>query len=399
MSAKEKAPGVVPGEKSPPKERTPMKCQVPGCPKRDAFERTCSNPTCKKKLHLDCYTSLVVEKHKVEPLADPINDVPLYACSKTCYNKVNKLFMDQPTTKVPWNKDGKNGHEDPNHSEKIILDWLVKEGNYIAFRGKDNKGTRKQDYAKHISSLIKDAGCRVDRTPAAVLSKINGYQDSFRRANDWANNTGQGVLETDGRSSFEEAIKKRCPFYFLLEPVMKDRASSRPAVTTGNLMEKAAAASKSNDDDSSLSSIESDTVEVVGVAAGETDSKPLAKQQSSASKRSISSVSKSSAKKKRKKSHGDHDLSSLMETIIETQSSTKAAAVAETARHNKVMETMQHEKMEWQSKKANLEYAEELLQKKKQFLEQGFHPRDICNLVPDMRKLFKAHELEDSDEE
>jgi hypothetical protein len=31
-----------------------------------------------------------------------------------------------------WTNDGKEGLEDPNTSEKVLLDWLLLEGNYVS---------------------------------------------------------------------------------------------------------------------------------------------------------------------------------------------------------------------------------------------------------------------------
>jgi hypothetical protein len=42
--------------------------------------------------------------------------------------------------KPTWSNDGENGMDDPNTSEKILLDWLLVEGNYAnKWRGKDSK--------------------------------------------------------------------------------------------------------------------------------------------------------------------------------------------------------------------------------------------------------------------
>eukprot|EP00978_Attheya_sp_CCMP212_P009532 scaffold22545_cov61-Attheya_sp.AAC.3 len=42
-----------------------------------------------------------------------------------------------------WSNDCANGPDDPKNSERILLDWLVTEGNYVRFRGKGNSGTTK----------------------------------------------------------------------------------------------------------------------------------------------------------------------------------------------------------------------------------------------------------------
>ena len=60
-------------------------------------------------------------------------------------------------------------------------------------------------------------------------------EHTWRRAHDWANETGQGVKENEGIESFEAKVKQYCSFYFILYDVMVDRSSSRPSVLTDNL--------------------------------------------------------------------------------------------------------------------------------------------------------------------
>ena len=31
---------------------------------------------------------------------------------------------------IPWNKDGKNGEEDPNTSITLLIKWLTKQGSH-----------------------------------------------------------------------------------------------------------------------------------------------------------------------------------------------------------------------------------------------------------------------------
>ena len=67
-----------------------------------------------------------------------------------------------------------------------------------------------------------------------MLSKIQYIKKSWKRAHDWAQETGQGVLETDP-DGFEEAIIKYCCFYYVLLDVMQDRASLKVVLTTDKI--------------------------------------------------------------------------------------------------------------------------------------------------------------------
>ena len=75
---------------------------------------------------------------------------------------------------------------------------------------------------------------RCNRTGKLVLSKIQYIEKSWKRAHDWAQETGQGVLETDPHG-FEEAVMKYCRFYYVLLDVMQDRASSKALLTSDEL--------------------------------------------------------------------------------------------------------------------------------------------------------------------
>jgi hypothetical protein len=80
---------------------------------------------------------------------------------------------------MAWNKDGKLGPNDPNHSERILIDWLTTPGNYSMFRGNDNRGTRKRQYALLIANKIKAAGVRRVRTKKDVIKKSSMWKVPF----------------------------------------------------------------------------------------------------------------------------------------------------------------------------------------------------------------------------
>ena len=72
------------------------------------------------------------------------------------------------------------------------------------------------------------------RTTAVVLGNIRHIEGSWRKVHDWANCTGQGVVEDDPYG-FEAEVRKRCRFYYTIHDVMQDRSSSRAVATTENL--------------------------------------------------------------------------------------------------------------------------------------------------------------------
>ena len=116
----------------------------------------------------------------------------------------------------------------------FLLDWWSTGNNYRKYRGKNNKGTKKMRYCESIATECNKIS-RCKRTANSVRAKIMGMEQSWRKAHDWAGETGQGVKDTEGQFSFEEGVKSYCSFYFFLHNVMVDRCSSRPAATTETL--------------------------------------------------------------------------------------------------------------------------------------------------------------------
>ena len=165
----------------------PVKCGAVSCPMPQAILLTCSGPGCAKNVHAACYQRAILDKFKVDKLVDPVRKCLLYVCSKTCYNKVEKTIVNQPN-RIPWDKDGKNGPEDPINSLSILLQWMLTEGNYNRFRGHDNGGKRKVSFGVQLSLLMKEKGCRVECSGEAVLKKIQEIESKFIKAHDWVNN-------------------------------------------------------------------------------------------------------------------------------------------------------------------------------------------------------------------
>ena len=167
----------------------------------------------------------------------------MVACTKKCYERAKA----GPSRRLPWSSDGKDGDNDLNNSERILLDWLLEPGNYNKFRGKGNSGTTKQQYCQQIAEKMNAAGVRVKRDFKQVLSKIHHMESSFRKAHTFANTeTGQGLKEGDP-GSFKEKVEGICPHYDDLYDIMADRSNTKPRAMTEDIL--ASSASSSDDDE------------------------------------------------------------------------------------------------------------------------------------------------------
>lgn len=112
---------------------------------------------------------------------------------------------------MPWNKDGKNGLDDPNTSEPVILDWWTTSGNYSDFCNGAG-GRKKIEVMADLSKKIANAGCVKERTDHDILMKIQHWEKCCKKAHDFADNTGKDIKERDGVETFEELVRKHFKF-------------------------------------------------------------------------------------------------------------------------------------------------------------------------------------------
>jgi hypothetical protein len=141
--------------------------------------------------------------------------------------------------RIPWEKDGAGGENDPSNSMNILLEWMTIDGgkNYERYQGKSNNGMTKKDFGDIIAEKMNKAGVKVPRLGKHIVNKIEYLEKSFKSAHDFAfTSTGAGLMETD-EGTFQDAIKKKCLYYDELLPIFTDRASARPQVSNFSLNE------------------------------------------------------------------------------------------------------------------------------------------------------------------
>jgi len=128
--------------------------------------------------------------------------------------------------RVPWHTDGPTPEL---NSMVVIIDWLMTDGNYSHWQGRDKQnGTTKVGITNELSQLFKAKGITVDRPERDIHIRINRLEQQFRSAKDWLNQTGASVTCEE---SIKAAVINKCPYYYVLEDVMHDRASSMPLST------------------------------------------------------------------------------------------------------------------------------------------------------------------------
>jgi hypothetical protein len=229
MSSQPKQSGALP------------KCDMRYC-KNTGVTFPCANTDCIKLVHEECYLTLLATLN-LERLSDNGGEVMVVVCTKACYLKVSTTGK-----KDYWNRDGPKGRDDPNNSERILLDWLLVPGNYDKYRGEGNHGKNKLAYCQDISDLIAAAGCQHPRDKRKVKCKIEYLEKAFRSGYAWkTSETGEGLAETDN-VTYKQKLYIKCEHFDELEPIMAPRSATCPEMTSADF---------DNDDD--MSSVSEDS--------------------------------------------------------------------------------------------------------------------------------------------
>ena len=147
-----------------------MICTRRGCKMQTENDllKVCSAPDCLKCIHVPCFEMYLGQRHLFKLLPGEV------VCTMACYNRLVLV------TKLTWTNDGKDGKDDPNTSEAILLQWMLTEGNYgMKWRGKRNRGVTKKQLADNIARLINYKGVQLKRNGAQIQSKIEHMEKQF----------------------------------------------------------------------------------------------------------------------------------------------------------------------------------------------------------------------------
>ena len=133
-------------------------------------------------MHYNCFKKFILEKNKLD---DPFEgDYDAACCSKLYLTKAikqGKNKMDDANINIPWDKDGKNGPNDPQNLLAILLDRLTTLGNYGKLKGHNANRATKIRIVGEISNKINAAGVRKERTTKSVLSKIDHLIRQYKK--------------------------------------------------------------------------------------------------------------------------------------------------------------------------------------------------------------------------
>eukprot|EP00984_Skeletonema_dohrnii_P015621 scaffold6776_cov99-Skeletonema_dohrnii-CCMP3373.AAC.18 len=254
-----------------------FKCSVRGCKlgKNPTPKDTCAanalegKTKCLRKVHTPCFEHLVVKGSKGQiPRADPEGDLAgKVFCTLGCY----KAYMKANTPGTGWGKDGKDGPNDPNCSENLLVKhFLSSERHYGEFRRPPN-GQTKIDICTKWAAFINGCGVQKKRTGKDIQNKIETIEKQMKLAYDWSNTqTGIGVKDGTLFGNFDECIKEHCKFWFELIPAFIQRAGMKPLATTDDILNRLDG-STDNDEESGSSDIDSDDGVVLVLSSDDED--------------------------------------------------------------------------------------------------------------------------------
>ena len=96
-----------------------------------------------------------------------------FTCTKKCHGEICKVYNVKDDWKMAWNCDGKEGEDDLNNSDNLLIEWVTTEGNYSKFsNGKTGMGgSRKKDVGNQIVDMINNNSMRKIHTGKQVQSK------------------------------------------------------------------------------------------------------------------------------------------------------------------------------------------------------------------------------------
>ena len=271
---------------------------------------------------------------------------------------------------------------------------MYREGKNIS--GKTTAMKKEQTW-KMLSERITKSGITVSRNDKSVGAKISRMLGEYKKTFNFVNNTGKGLME-DGQD-ITDIMKKMCPYFYVLDPIMGSRASTLPL----GLFESEGDATKigeAGDQDHLLAqsdsvSISSNTITSnlrhAGDGSGTDDVKDVNEAAGARKKRPLT-LGKNTQNKT--KQHPAVKLLSSLRTAVEKASSQKAEAKALelASRELDLMEQkieIETKKAELDTKKAEVELnilrlqeKEQLLLTRKRLLDAGVSLEEINCMFP-----------------
>ncbi|KAI8136466.1 hypothetical protein BJV82DRAFT_679912 [Fennellomyces sp. T-0311] len=179
----------------------------------------------------------------------------------------NSIEAGKPTKNnkppVRWETDAPD--KNPAHSsDSLLVGWLTIPGNYSRYKGAKTKmgeGKTKKSICEYIVANVFEPQGIFHRNDVDVNTRINLYEDKFKKAHKWLHDTGNGTDKPTKNSPGDDYVTANWPtyktesvefqsdmkekikvyvitnifkYYYDLLPIFKDRASLVPPAPMSN---------------------------------------------------------------------------------------------------------------------------------------------------------------------
>ena len=195
----------------------------------------------KQPFHAACFFKIIELKFGGNYLKSRDGDL-IFICGNKCYSKMKKkkditlinIGMSKSVEKevaMPhWDSDD----PDPKKcSISILLEWLTTEENANLYLGAEdtigadngfggNEGQTKDASCVSISNLIETKN-GLFRSAKSVRCKLDSLFAKYRATKDFTMNTGVGLEATTSAETYQNMIRDKFEYFYILDPVLSVR--------------------------------------------------------------------------------------------------------------------------------------------------------------------------------
>ena len=108
------------------------------------------------------------------------------------------------------------------------MKYLTNLHNYECYTGTFEHGQSKVFYETQLANKIAAAGIKKKSSARDVKNFIQRKVDSWKRADEWVNNMGEGLKDEGKDVEFKDVVLKMCSHYYDMEDILSTHAGVRP---------------------------------------------------------------------------------------------------------------------------------------------------------------------------
>ena len=186
-----------------------------------------------KWIHRCCFEEKILDRNGLlhpdpHQRREKGNYMQVACCTKACHTAYEKHLARNNAAFLPMEEDGPKGRHDPINSASMIMDRISNTHFWDCYTGLYEHKYPKVHYENKLAHDIAEAGIKKKRTGKDVKNFIQRKIEAWKKTDEWANNTGQGLKDAGEHKQFKDAVLKKCPHYYDMEHILSARAGVRP---------------------------------------------------------------------------------------------------------------------------------------------------------------------------